>query len=93
MTFGIRIGKRFSGSRLWSEVIERGADVLRQIAGLGCGVSLDDFGTGYSSLAYLRSLPIDCLKIDRSFVADMQDEGGSLRIVRAILGLAASIGL
>ena len=64
-----------------------------RLALLGCGVSLDDFGTGFSSLGYLQSFPVDSLKIDRSFVARMGEEGGNLRIVRAIGGLAASLGL
>lgn len=73
--------------------LKHGASVLRSLADLGFGISLDDFGTGYSSLGYLRSLPVDSLKIDRSFVEGIEEEGGSLRIVRAVLGLAASIGL
>ncbi|MGI4801079.1 MAG: EAL domain-containing protein [Janthinobacterium lividum] len=69
------------------------AEVLRRFAVLGFGVSLDDFGTGYSSLGYLQALPADSLKIDRCFVTGLETEGGNLRIVRAILGLAASLGL
>ncbi|MGI4794369.1 MAG: EAL domain-containing protein, partial [Janthinobacterium lividum] len=72
---------------------ERAAEVLRRFAALGFGVSLDDFGTGYSSLSYLHGLPVDSLKIDRCFVTGLEVEGGNLRIVRAILGLAASLGL
>ncbi len=69
------------------------AEVLRRFAALGFGISLDDFGTGYSSLGYLQALPADSLKIDRCFVTGLETEGGNLRIVRAILGLAASLGL
>ncbi|MGI4799087.1 MAG: EAL domain-containing protein [Janthinobacterium lividum] len=69
------------------------AEVLRHFAALGFGVSLDDFGTGYSSLGYLQALPVDSLKIDRCFVTGLETEGGNLRIVRAIIGLAASLGL
>lgn len=72
---------------------EHVAEVLRHFAALGFGVSLDDFGTGYSSLGYLQALPADSLKIDRCFVTGLETEGGNLRIVRAILGLAASLGL
>jgi len=72
---------------------EHVAEVLRRLAALGFGVSLDDFGTGYSSLGYLQALPVDSLKIDRCFVTGLEIEGGNLRIVRAILGLAASLGL
>lgn len=72
---------------------EEVADILGRFSDLGFGISLDDFGTGYSSLGYLQSFPVDSLKIDRSFVARMQEEGGNLRIIRSILGLAASLGL
>lgn len=72
---------------------EHVAAVLRRLAALGFGVSLDDFGTGYSSLGHLQALPVDSLKIDRCFVTGLETEGGNLRIVRAILGLAASLGL
>jgi EAL domain-containing protein (putative c-di-GMP-specific phosphodiesterase class I) len=54
---------------------------------------LDDFGTGYSSLSYLHSLPIDSLKIDRSFVAAMESEGKNCEIVEAIIMMAKSLGL
>lgn len=54
---------------------------------------MDDFGTGYSSLSYLHSLPIQLLKIDRSFVHQMQSDAASLEIVRTILSLAQSLNL
>ena len=56
-------------------------------------IALDDFGTGYSSLAHLRALPFDRIKIDRSFVASIQDNAESAAIVRAITGLGDSLGL
>ncbi|MDE1884726.1 MAG: EAL domain-containing protein [Xanthomonadaceae bacterium] len=60
----------------------------------GIGVSLDDFGTGYSSLSYLHQYPVQALKIDRSFVAEMGSEkSGSSVIVRAILALAGALGM
>jgi diguanylate cyclase (GGDEF)-like protein/PAS domain S-box-containing protein len=58
---------------------------------LGVGIAIDDFGTGYSSLSYLRRLPVDALKIDRSFVSSMLESTESLEIVRAILSLAGTL--
>jgi EAL domain-containing protein (putative c-di-GMP-specific phosphodiesterase class I) len=67
---------------------------LRAVRALGAKVALDDFGTGYSSLAHLRQLPIDILKIDRSFVADLSGEGaGDRGVANAILQVSRSMGL
>jgi EAL domain-containing protein (putative c-di-GMP-specific phosphodiesterase class I) len=59
---------------------------------LGVSLAIDDFGTGYSSLAYLSSLPIDSLKIDRSFVHGMRMGSKDAEIVRAIVSLGATLG-
>jgi diguanylate cyclase (GGDEF)-like protein len=64
---------------------------LEQLRARGVRVALDDFGTGYSSLAYLRRFAVDTVKIDRSFVSAMDDEGG-VTIVGAVLGLTAGLG-
>jgi EAL domain-containing protein (putative c-di-GMP-specific phosphodiesterase class I) len=68
-----------------------GTEVLKQLKTLGVKLSIDDFGTGYSSLARLHQLPIDTLKIDRSFVSRMGKDGESLEIIRAIMMLAHSL--
>lgn len=66
---------------------------LEQLKALGCQLHLDDFGTGYSSLSYLHSLPIDALKIDRSFVQRIDSQGNNSEIVEAIVVMAKSLGL
>lgn len=67
--------------------------VLDRVRRMGVGVSLDDFGTGYSSLRHLRSLPVDEVKIDQSFVRDMLIDPADRNIVRSVLGLAAAFNL
>ena len=67
------------------------ARILAELNNLGVGISLDDFGTGYSSLSYLHELPIDTLKIDRSFISRLNDEGEGAAIVRAIIVLARNL--
>jgi EAL domain-containing protein (putative c-di-GMP-specific phosphodiesterase class I) len=69
------------------------ARILRELTSLGVVIALDDFGTGYSSLSYLHEFPISTLKIDRSFVARLNDENGGAEIVRAIVGLARNLSL
>ena len=66
---------------------------LDQLHELGVGLSVDDFGTGYSSLSYLRKLPLDEVKIDKSFVLDMSTDTGTNTIARSIIDLAHSLGL
>ncbi len=68
-------------------------DVLTKLRGLGARIALDDFGTGFSSLSYLRSIPFDKIKIDRSFVANLPEDARSQTIVGAITGLGRSFGM
>jgi diguanylate cyclase (GGDEF)-like protein len=72
---------------------ERTHSVLERLAGIGFRLSVDDFGTGHSSLAYLKNLPVDEVKIDRSFISGMATSPQDRMIVRATIDLAHSLGL
>ncbi len=72
---------------------ELSINILSQIRDLGISISIDDFGTGYSSLSYLKKLPIDKVKIDRSFIQDLPYDENDIAIVRAIIALASSLKL
>ena len=73
--------------------IDRTISELNRLRSLGVHIAIDDFGTGFSSLAYLRSMPIDHLKIDRSFISGIQDNQENDQIVQSIITLAKSLGL
>src|SRR5438094_622842 len=69
------------------------AEMLLQIKSLGIRLAIDDFGTGYSSLSYLHRFPLDTLKIDRSFISVMEEEGEGMEIARSILPMANNLRL
>src|SRR5580658_8664493 len=72
---------------------ESAMKLLAEIRRLGCQIALDDFGTGYSSLSYLRRLPLDILKIDRSFISGISEHHGESSLAFSILGIGRSLGL
>jgi diguanylate cyclase (GGDEF)-like protein len=90
-----------TGNRLTLELTEsaivqdpgRATRVFEALKAFDASLAMDDFGTGYSSLAYLQRLPIDVLKIDRSFVSGMMMDSDSVAIVRAVLSLAEALGM
>ena len=69
------------------------ADVLGRLKALGVKLTIDDFGSGYTSLAYLKTLPIDSVKIDRKFVSEMTTDEGDAAIVRSIVDIGRNLGL
>ncbi len=93
--------RRLPAHRLGLEITEsvimedpqEALEVLMQVAALGVGIAIDDFGTGYSSLAYLRRLPAREIKIDRSFVIEMDRNEDDVTIVRSTIELAHNLGL
>jgi diguanylate cyclase (GGDEF)-like protein/PAS domain S-box-containing protein len=84
----IEITERTALSELEGAVVK-----LEQLRALGVRVAIDDFGTGYSALGYLKRLPVDVLKLDRSFVDEMDTSDGSLAIVEAVITMAHALGL
>ena len=89
-------GSRFTLELTESALVtdpDRIAGIMHALKDLGTTIAMDDFGTGYSNLAYLQKLPIDVLKIDRSFVTGMLADRDKIAIVRAILSLAQALGM
>lgn len=78
---------------LFLKNMDAAVNTLRYVRGIGVGVAIDDFGTGYSSFSYLRQLPLDAVKIDRSFVQNLGTHAGDREITRTIVGLAGVLGL
>ncbi|MGK7911146.1 MAG: EAL domain-containing protein [Synechococcus sp.] len=73
--------------------IKQAKQTLSQLSRMGIGIALDDFGTGYSSLSYLKQFPLNALKIDRSFVRDLQHQANDVAIAKSILELGRGLGL
>jgi EAL domain-containing protein (putative c-di-GMP-specific phosphodiesterase class I) len=73
--------------------LDAAARVLRQLRRIGVRLALDDFGTGHSSLGYLHRLPVDDVKIDRSFVTNLESDRVANAIVAAVTGVASAVGL
>ena len=71
----------------------RAVSILRRLKLLGVQIALDDFGTGYSSLSYLHAFPFDKIKIDRTFISDLENNRHSIAIVRAVIGLSRSLNI
>ncbi|OYW21658.1 MAG: GGDEF-domain containing protein [Sphingomonas sp. 32-62-10] len=89
-------GERFTLELTESALIadpDRVAQIMHALKALGTTLAMDDFGTGYSNLAHLQKLPIDVLKMDRSFVTGMLADRDKISIVRAILSLAQALGM
>ncbi|MFZ4285295.1 sensor domain-containing protein [Variovorax sp. HJSM1_2] len=79
-----------------SALMEREAEALetlQRLRALGIGLAIDDFGTGYSSLAYLKRFPLDVLKIDRGFIADIPNQADDMAIASAIIAMGHSLGI
>ncbi len=87
-----RLRLELTESALMTDTV-RTADVLARLSALGLGLAVDDFGAGYSSLTYLKKLPVDDLKIDKSFVREMATDPTDAAIVAATVGMGHALGL
>jgi diguanylate cyclase (GGDEF)-like protein/PAS domain S-box-containing protein len=101
MVHAVLLETGLAANRLELEITEgvligdfsRALSILRRLKGLGVRIAMDDFGTGYSSLSYLQSFPFDKIKIDRSFVSNLDRSSQSAAIIRAVIGLGRGLKL
>jgi EAL domain-containing protein (putative c-di-GMP-specific phosphodiesterase class I) len=89
---GSRLELELTEGMLLNE-IDEAINKIRHLKAFGVRVSIDDFGTGYSSLAYLKDLPLNKLKIDKSFIQDIHTDSGGAAIVETIIAMASHLGL
>ncbi|MCG8507535.1 MAG: GGDEF domain-containing phosphodiesterase, partial [Sphingomonadales bacterium] len=75
------------------EDLDAAIEAMGLLRGYGIRFALDDFGTGYSALSYLKALPFDCLKVDRSFVQDIETSAEARAVIRAIIGMAKTLNM
>ncbi len=75
------------------DVHDRSFAILKQLRDMGLRVTMDDFGTGYSSLSYLKNIPLSCLKIDRSFITDINKDENADKLISSIISIAHGLGL
>ena len=88
------MGDRSTGAEsAFIDAVEANAQALERIQALGVRISIDDFGMGYSSLSYLKRLPADALKIDKSFVRGFGEDAEDTAIVRMVIDVAHTLGL
>jgi diguanylate cyclase (GGDEF)-like protein len=87
-----RLGVEITESVLLHDA-ELAIETLSRLRALGVHIALDDFGTGYSSLAYLRHLPVDALKVDRSFLADIERDDSAAALTASIVAMGVALGL
>ena len=101
MVHAVLLETGLAANRLELEITEgvligdfsRALSILRRLKALGVRIAMDDFGTGYSSLSYLQSFPFDKIKIDRSFVSNLDSSSQSAAIIRAVIGLGRGLAL
>ncbi len=78
---------------LFIQTSQRTIETLNRLRAMGISIALDDFGTGYSSLSYLSAFPIDKIKLDRSFVCDLNQSNGNMAIISAVIGIGKSLDI